>query len=114
MGTGLPPSAVLDGLPDLHDALATAIRNSAAQIYDAFRLSVEIDRNKAQIRLKARDLERRGGRSSRSARGGRASSLSHPCDPGDTPGLLRLQRLRTSPQGGDPESAPERLTTFGR
>jgi beta-glucosidase-like glycosyl hydrolase len=45
--------AVLDGLPNLHNALAAADPKVRRQVYDAFRLSVEIDRNQAQIRLKA-------------------------------------------------------------
>jgi len=45
--------AVPDALPDLRDALAAADPQLRRQIYDAFRLAVEIDRNNAQIRLKA-------------------------------------------------------------
>jgi hypothetical protein len=45
--------AILDGLPNLHNALAAADPKLRRQVYDAFRLSVEIDRNQAQIRLKA-------------------------------------------------------------
>jgi hypothetical protein len=45
--------AVLDGLPNLREALAAADPKLRRQVYDAFRLSVEIDRNQAQIRLKA-------------------------------------------------------------
>jgi hypothetical protein len=45
--------AVLDGLPNLREALAAADPKLRRQVYDAFRLTVEIDRNEAQIRLKA-------------------------------------------------------------
>jgi hypothetical protein len=45
--------AVLDGLPNLRETLAAADPKLRRQVYDAFRLSVEIDRNQAQIRLKA-------------------------------------------------------------
>jgi hypothetical protein len=45
--------AVLDGLPNLREALAAADPKLRRQVYDAFRLTVEIDRNQAQIRLKA-------------------------------------------------------------
>jgi hypothetical protein len=41
--------AVLDGLPNPHSALAAADPKLRRQVYDAFRLSVEIDRNQAQI-----------------------------------------------------------------
>ena len=46
--------AVLDGLPNLHNALAAADPKLRRQVYDAFRLSVENDRrHQAHIRLKA-------------------------------------------------------------
>jgi hypothetical protein len=45
--------AVLDGLPNLRETLAAADPKLRRQVYDAFRLSVEINRNEAQIRLKA-------------------------------------------------------------
>jgi hypothetical protein len=45
--------AALDGLPNLREALAAADPKLRRQVYDAFRLPVEIDRNQAQIRLKA-------------------------------------------------------------
>ena len=44
--------AVLDGLPNLPDALAAAAAKLRRQVYDAFRLTVEIDRDEAQIRVR--------------------------------------------------------------
>jgi hypothetical protein len=44
---------VLDGLPNLRETLTAADPKLRRQVYDAFRLTVEIDRNEAQIRLKA-------------------------------------------------------------
>jgi site-specific DNA recombinase len=45
--------AVLDGLPDLRDALARAEPDLLRRVFDAFRLSVAIDKNAAQIHVKA-------------------------------------------------------------
>jgi hypothetical protein len=45
--------AVLDGIPDLGEALAEANPEQRRAVFDAFRLSVEIDRNAGQLRLKA-------------------------------------------------------------
>jgi len=45
--------AVLDGLPDLGDALARAEPELRRRVFDAFRLSVAIDKNAAQIPVKA-------------------------------------------------------------
>jgi hypothetical protein len=45
--------AVLDGLPDLSDALARAEPELRRRVFDAFRLSVAIDKNAAQIHVKA-------------------------------------------------------------
>jgi Recombinase len=45
--------SVLDGLPDLGEALTGADPELRRAVFDAFRLSVEIDRNAGQIRLKA-------------------------------------------------------------
>ncbi len=43
----------LDSLPDLREALAKADPKTRRAVYEAFRLSVEIDRNAGQIRMKA-------------------------------------------------------------
>ena len=45
--------AVLNGLPDLSDALASAEPELRRRVFDAFRLSVAIDKNAAQIHVKA-------------------------------------------------------------
>jgi hypothetical protein len=45
--------AVLDGLPDLSDALARADPELRRRVFDASRLSVAIDKNAAQIHVKA-------------------------------------------------------------
>ena len=45
--------AVLDGIPDLGELLAEADPQQRRAVFDAFRLSVEIDRNSGQLRLKA-------------------------------------------------------------
>jgi hypothetical protein len=45
--------AVLDGLPDLAAALARADPELRRRVFDAFRLSVAIDKNAAQIHVKA-------------------------------------------------------------
>jgi site-specific DNA recombinase len=45
--------SVIDGIPDLGEALADADPEMRRAVFDAFRLSVEIDRNAGQIRLKA-------------------------------------------------------------
>jgi len=42
----------LDSLPDLREALAKADPKTRRAVYEAFRLSVEIDRNAGQIRMK--------------------------------------------------------------
>jgi hypothetical protein len=42
-----------EGLPDLREALTQADPKVRRAVYDAFRLSVEIDRNAGQIRMKA-------------------------------------------------------------
>lgn len=47
--------AVLDGIPDLGEALAEADPKQRRAVFDAFRLSVEIDRNTGRLRLKALD-----------------------------------------------------------
>ncbi len=44
---------VLDDLPDLREALANADPKVRRAVYEAFRLSVEIDRNADQLRMKA-------------------------------------------------------------
>ncbi len=44
---------VLDNLPDLREALAKADPKTRRAVYEAFRLSVEIDRNAGEIRMKA-------------------------------------------------------------
>ncbi|HYI99386.1 MAG TPA: hypothetical protein VEX36_06905 [Thermoleophilaceae bacterium] len=43
---------ILDAVPDLGKKLATADPELRRNVYDAFRLSVEIDRNQGQITLK--------------------------------------------------------------
>ena len=45
--------AVLEGLPDLSGALATARPELRKQVFDAFRLRVEIDKNSGEVKLKA-------------------------------------------------------------
>ena len=44
---------LLDSLPDLGDALASADPETRRRVFDAFRLSVSLDRNAGQIRVKA-------------------------------------------------------------
>ncbi len=44
---------VLDGIPDLSEALTNADPKLRRAVFDAFRLSVEIDRNAGQLRVKA-------------------------------------------------------------
>ncbi len=44
---------VLDGIPDLSEALTSADPKLRRAVFDAFRLSVEIDRNAGQLRVKA-------------------------------------------------------------
>ena len=46
-------SEILDNLPNLQPALAAAEPELRRQIYDAFRLRVEIDRNEGLVTLKA-------------------------------------------------------------
>jgi site-specific DNA recombinase len=46
-------SAVLDALPDLSKDLATADPELRRRVYEAFRFSIELDRNKPEVRLKA-------------------------------------------------------------
>ena len=44
---------VLDGIPDLGESLVTAEPKLRRSVFDAFRLSVEIDRNTSHLRVKA-------------------------------------------------------------
>jgi site-specific DNA recombinase len=46
-------SEILDNLPNLQPALAAAAPELRRQVYDAFRLRVEIDRNEGLVTLKA-------------------------------------------------------------
>ena len=46
--------AVLDSLPDLAKPLAKADPELRRQVYEAFQFAVELDRNKPEVRLKAR------------------------------------------------------------
>jgi hypothetical protein len=46
--------AVLDSLPDLGKPLAKADPELRRQVYEAFHFAVELDRNKPEVRLKAR------------------------------------------------------------
>jgi hypothetical protein len=45
--------AILDSLPDLSEALAAADPELRRRVFDAFRLSVTLDRNACQIQVKA-------------------------------------------------------------
>jgi len=52
----VPPSSaceILDSLPDLTEALAAAEPELRRRVFDAFRLSVSLDRNAHQIHVKA-------------------------------------------------------------
>lgn len=44
---------VLDSVPDLGESLAAAEPKLRRAVFDAFRLSVEIDRNAGRLRVKA-------------------------------------------------------------
>lgn len=46
--------AVLDSLPDLAKPLANADPELRREVYEAFQFAVELDRNKSEVRLKAR------------------------------------------------------------